>query len=263
VYDWFLGWIWGLRKFVQRWCQRTSPKTNFNGGGKIALNFCNEWRKMKSDWTETPLGMEVPFINATLRQRYRVCNGNLHSHQAPRKRLRLKSIKCWFVSLTAKQRCIRRLCHLDRLSSTSFGRSDTAGSSCEAIILPCQVGPAPRQRALTHSAFRQGVSGENIDLGPGKPRLLTRSRFRWLLPLFYYEESLQGITFWNHGRYSEGYDVGPNNVQVNDIWMCFDNGNNVTVHIYGCRREIIWRRPTTAVPNNIYYSAACKNSLTI
>jgi hypothetical protein len=126
--------------------------------------------------------------------------------------------------------------------SPSSGTSETVVLSCEARIVPHQADPAPWQYTLTHSDFFcPGVFGKNIDSGPISPHLLTRSHSMWLL-LPCHEESIQGITFWNHVRDSEGYDSHSKQLAGEWLLEVLWQLETMLEFMYSCRRDLLWRR---------------------
>jgi hypothetical protein len=98
------GWILMWNLWIKIVCTKFMPKSLPNDHlqrrwRKTALNFCNEWTKIKNSWTRPSLRMKVPFPSVKLKKGCRVCDRNLRSHEAARKltRQNQKSIKCWFM----------------------------------------------------------------------------------------------------------------------------------------------------------------------
>jgi hypothetical protein len=102
------------------------------------------------------------------------------------------------------------------------------------------VDPAQWKSTLTHSDFHQGIPGKRHV--PGTPPWLIRHCSVWLIPLPYHEESSQGITFWNHRRYLEGYNDYSKQIAEERLLEVLPQLETMLEFLYSWRRELYWRR---------------------
>lgn len=179
----------GNKRVLRSSCQITSLMAIFNGGReRLRRIFATNWRKWRMsqhgrhqgwkfrfpawNWeNDAEFGIEISIVNKPLESLY----------------VKFKSQESADFSNWFKNDSIPEVYPI----STVLESLTQLVRRVEPECFSWQVDPAPSQNSLTHGAFRQGVSGENVETPAYSPDLAPRDFFRF----FAMENNSKGQNF--------------------------------------------------------------------